>query len=212
MAPSGKLSMSQCMHPDSSILQSSSALPKFTMRKRLENRNRQRQLLFHSEFLKNSWMMPKPSDFLRSEMLHCRFLRSKKSNGSFWYSSRVRSQNSDNQYEIAYFGSRRGNVLYVLSTHNFARMVKNLSSIFFFVGIIFFAFVTYKLILDNGRVSNFVLIMTWKHVRMYFSTIMGWNPFWRTNSSALLLTYVSCMWNITISSLLKTTGNSIYKF
>ena len=71
-------------------------------------------------------------------MLHCRFLRSKKSNGSFWNSSRIRSQNSDrksrwlhNQYEIAYFGSRRGNVLYVLLAHNFARMVKNLASNFF---------------------------------------------------------------------------------
>ena len=62
VASSGKLSMFQCMHPDSSILQSSSGLPKFIMRKRLENSNRQRQLLFHSEFLKNSWTIPKPSD------------------------------------------------------------------------------------------------------------------------------------------------------
>ena len=63
VASSGKLSMSQCMHPDSSILQSSSGLPKFIMRKRLENMNRQRQLLFNSGYLKNSWTIPKPPDF-----------------------------------------------------------------------------------------------------------------------------------------------------
>ena len=50
----------------------------------------------------------------------------------------MRSQNSDwkstwlhNQYEIACFGARRGNILYVLLAHNFARMVKNLASNFF---------------------------------------------------------------------------------
>ena len=134
--------------------------------------------------------------FFRSEMLHCQFLWSKKSNGSFWNSS---SQNSDqksrwlhNQYEIAYFGSRRGNVLYVLSAHNFAKMVKNLASTFFCCGIIFFAFVTYQLFLDYGRVSNFVLIMTWKHVRTYFFHNYGVKAFLKDQFECTVA-YFSCM-------------------